>query len=121
MGFVEVINQLVPPAMAIEPGTIVLGMILDPLSGRSPLSRLEECLAHQDTALLRGQAIAPGALDDATVGRGCDRRYETGTMPVFPAGAVRADQVLHFAKRYGHFDTTSMTGYGDGSLWVPGS
>jgi transposase len=113
MGLVEVINQLVPTEMAIDPGTIVLGMILDPLSGRSPLYRLEEFFAHQDTALLLGKAIAPGTFDDATVGRVLDRLYDTGTMKVFTACAVRADQVFGFDKRYVHFDTTSMTVYGD--------
>ena len=42
IGLVEAINQLVPTEMAIDPGTIVLGMILDTLSGRSPLYRLRE-------------------------------------------------------------------------------
>ncbi len=70
MGLVEVINQVVPTEMAIDPGTIVLGMILDTLSGRSPLYRLEEFFAHQDTGLLLGKAITPGAFDDDTVGAG---------------------------------------------------
>ena len=39
IGLVAVINQLVPTEMAVDPGTIVLGMILDTLSGRSPLYR----------------------------------------------------------------------------------
>ena len=116
LGFVEVINQVVPTEMAIAPGTIVLGMILDTLSGRSPLYRLEEFFAHQDTALLLGKAIAPGAFDDDPVGRVLDRLYDTGTMKVFTACAVRADQVFHFDQRYGHFDTTSMTVYGDSAL-----
>ncbi len=113
MGLVEVIKQLVPTEMAVDPGTIVLGLILDTLSGRSPLYRLEEFFAHQDTALLLGQAIAPDALNDDTVGRILDRLYATGTMKVFTACAVRADQALHFDKRYVHFDTTSMTVYGE--------
>jgi len=113
IGLVEVINQIVPTEMAIDPGTIVLGMILDTLSGRSPLYRLEEFFAHQDTALLLGKAIAPGAFDDDTVGRVLDRLYDTGTMKVFTACAVRADQVLGLDKRYVHFDTTSVSVYGD--------
>src|SRR5713101_5760729 len=113
MGLVEVINQLVSTEMAIDPGTIVLGMILDTLSGRSPLYRLEEFFTHQDTALLLGKAVAPGAFDDDTVGRVLDRLYDTGTMKVFTACAVRADQIFHFDKRYVHFDTTSVTVYGD--------
>jgi hypothetical protein len=113
IGVVEVINQLVSTEMAIDPGTIVLGMILDTLSGRSPLYRLEEFFTHQDTALLLGKAVAPSAFDDDTVGRVLDRLYATGTMKVFTACAVRADQVFHFDKRYVHFDTTSVAVYGD--------
>lgn len=116
IGLVEVINQIVPTEMAIDPGTIVLGMILDTLSGRSPLYRLEEFFAHQDTALLLGKAIAPGTFADDTVGRVLERLYATGTMKVFTACAVRADQAVHFDKRYVHFDTTSMTVYGDYAL-----
>ena len=110
------IKQIVPTEMAIDPGTIVLGMILDTLSGRSPLDRLEEFFAHQDTALLLGKAIAPGTFADDTVGRVLERLYATGTMKVFTACAVRADQAVHFDKRYVHFDTTSMTVYGDDAL-----
>src|SRR5918911_2994684 len=113
IGLVEAINQVVPTEMAIDPGTIVLGMILDTLSGRSPLYRLEEFFTSQDTALLLGQAVAPGAFDDDTVGRILERLYDTGTMKIFTACAVRADQVCHFDKRYVHFDTTSVSVYGD--------
>jgi hypothetical protein len=113
IGLVEVINQLVPTEMAIDPGTIVLGMILDTLSGRSPLYRLEEFFTSQDTALLLGQAVAPGAFDDDTVGRLFERLYDTGTMKIFTAYAVRADQVFGFDKRYVHFETTSVSVYGD--------
>jgi transposase len=113
MGLVEVINQLVSTEMAIDPGTIVLGMILDTLSGRSPLYRLEEFFTHQDTALLLDKAIAPDAFDDDTVGRVLERLYDVGTMKVFTACAVRADQALHFDKRYVHFDTTSVSVYGE--------
>src|SRR2546422_8675628 len=99
--------------MAIDPGTIVLGMILDTLSGRSPLYRLEEFFTHQDTALLLGKAVPPGAFQDDTVGRVLERLYATGTMKVFTACAVRADRVCGFDKRYVHFDTTSIMVYGD--------
>jgi len=113
IGLVEAINQLVPTEMAIDPGTIVLGMILDTLSGRSPLYRLEEFFAQQDTALLLGKTVAPEAFQDDTVGRVLDRLYDTGTMKVFTACAVQADRVFGFDKRYVHFDTTSITVYGD--------
>src|SRR4029434_344129 len=78
IGVVEVINQLVSTEMAIDPGTIVLGMIVDSVSGRSPLYRLEEFFTHQDTALLLGKPVTPRAFDDDTVGRVLDRLYDTG-------------------------------------------
>src|SRR5512145_1410564 len=113
IGLVKAINEVVSTEMEVDPGTIVLGMILDTLSGRSPLYRLEEFFAQQDTALLLGKAVTPEVFDDDTVGRVLDRLYDIGTMKVFTACAVRADQVFHFDKRYVHFDTTSVTVYGD--------
>src|ERR1044071_2247598 len=113
IGLVEVINQMVPTEMAIDPGTIVLGMILDTLSGRSPLYRLEEFFAHQDTALLLGKAGAPEGFNDDTVGRILGRLYDVGTMKIFTACAVRADRVYGLDKRYMHFDTTSISVYGE--------
>ena len=113
IGLVEAINEVVPTEMAVDAGTIVLGMILDTLSGRSPLYRLEEFFTHQDTALLLGKAVAPDAFQDDTVGRVLDRLYDTGTMQVFTACAIRADRVCGFDKRYVHFDTTSIMVYGE--------
>src|SRR5713101_734216 len=88
IGFVEAINQVVPTEMAIDPGTIVLGMILDTLSGRSPLYRLEEFLACQDTALLLGKAVRLSAFDVDTVGRALDGHDESGHGP-FRTGRTR--------------------------------
>ena len=85
IGVVEVINQIVPTETAIDAGTMVLGLILDTLSGRSPLYRLQEFFAHQDTALLLGKTVAPEAFHDDTVERVLDRLYDTGTMKVFTA------------------------------------
>ena len=113
IGLVEMINQVVPTDMEIDSGTVVLGLILDTVSGRSPLYRLEDFFAHYDTALLLGKVVAPEAFNDDTVGRVLDRLYDTGTMKVFTACAVRADQVFGLDKRYIHFDTTSMTVYGE--------
>ena len=113
IGLVEVINQVVPTEMDVDPGTIVLGMILDTLSGRSPLYRLEEFFAHQDTALLLGKPVAPEVFNDDTVGRILERLYDVGTMKIFTACAVRADQVYGLDKRYVHFDTTSISVYGE--------
>src|SRR5262249_45404950 len=94
-------------------GTIVRGLVLDTLSGRSPLYRLEEFFAHQDTELLLGKALPPQAFTDDTVGRVLDRLYDFGTMRLFTACAVRAAMRFGLERRYVHFDTTSRSVWGD--------
>src|SRR5262249_11708370 len=113
IGVVEVINQLAPTAMGIHPGTSAMGMTRDTLSGPSPVSLLEEFFANEDKALLLGQALAPDAFNDDTVGRVLERLYDVGTMKIFTACAVRADQAYGLDKQYVHFDTTSISVYGD--------
>jgi transposase len=95
---------------------MVLGLVLDTLSGRSPLYRLEEFFAQHDTELLLGKALPAQAFNDDTVGRMLDRLYEVGTMKLFTACAVRADTLFGLDKRHVHFDTTSMSVFGDYAL-----
>jgi transposase len=113
IGLVEVVNELVPTEMEVDAGTIVLGLGLDTLSGRSPLYRLEAFFAQHDTELRLGQALPAQAFNADTVGRVLDRLYAAGTMKIFTACAVRADQLFGWDKRYVHFDTTSWRVYGD--------
>src|SRR5262245_51720946 len=80
LGLVSLINHYVPTEMEVEAGTVVLALVLDTLSGRSPLYRLEEFFAQQDTALLFGKPVPPQALNDETAGRVLDRLYAFGTM-----------------------------------------
>src|SRR5215510_9380994 len=113
LGLVSLINHYVPTEMAVDAGTVVLAMVLDTLSGRSPLYRLEEFFAQQDTALLLGKAVPPQALNDDTAGRVLDRLYDFGTMRLFTACAVRATMRFGLERRYVHFDTTSRSVWGD--------
>jgi hypothetical protein len=83
-------NDFVPTEMDVDAGTIVLGLVLDTRSGRSPLDRLEEFCAHQDTALRLGKPLPPHAVNDAPVGRVLDRLYDMSTMKICTACAVRA-------------------------------
>jgi transposase len=113
LGLVSLINHYVPTEMGVDAGTVVLAMVLDTLSGRSPLYRLEEFFAQQDTELLLGKAVPPQALNDDTAGRVLDRLYDFGTMRLFTACAVRAATRFGLERRYVHFDTTSCSVWGD--------
>ena len=113
LGLVSLINHYVPTAMGVDAGTVVLALVLDTLSGRSPLYRLEEFFAQQDTELLLGKTVPPQALNDDTAGRVLDRLYDFGTMRLFTACAVRAATRFGLERRYVHFDTTSRSVWGD--------
>jgi len=113
LGLVSLINHYVPTEMEVDAGTVVLALVLDTLSGRSPLYRLEEFFAQQDTALLLGKTVPAQALNDDTAGRVLDRLYDFGTMRLFTACAVRAAMRFALERRYVHFDTTSHSVWGE--------
>jgi hypothetical protein len=113
LGLVGLINHDVPTEMDVDAGTVVLGLVLDTLSGRSPLYRVEEFFAQQDTTLLLGKAVPPHAFHDDTGGRVLDRLYDMGTMKLFTACAGRAVTRFGLERRDMHFDTTSQRVWGD--------
>jgi hypothetical protein len=112
LGLVSLINHSVPTEMEVDAGTVVLALVLDTLSGRRPLYRLEEFFAQQDTAWLLGKTVPPQALNDETAGRVLDRLYDFGTMRLFTAWAVRAATRLGLERRSVHFETTSRSVWG---------
>jgi len=59
LGLASLLNHYVPTEMEVDAGTVVLALVVDTLSGRSPLYRLEEFFAQHDTALLLGKAVPP--------------------------------------------------------------
>jgi Domain of unknown function (DUF4277) len=69
LGLVELINHLVPSEMDLSPGVYFLGMVLDTLSGRNPLYRLEQFFEDQDTELLLGKEVEAKSFNDVNVGR----------------------------------------------------
>lgn len=119
LGLVEVINRLVPSAMDIDPGTIVLGMVIDTLSGRSPLYHLEAFFEQQDRELLLGREVAASVFNDDNVGRVLDRVFEAGTQRLFSALSQHAVERFAIPIKHVHHDTTSVSLYGDYPL-APG-
>ncbi len=107
IGLVEAINQLTPSEMDVEPGHMVLAMVLDTLTGRSPLYHLESFFEFQDVELLLGRAYRVKSFNNDNIERVLDKLYEAGTMKIFTEVAVRAARAFPVNKRYVHFDTTS--------------
>jgi hypothetical protein len=99
LGLVSLSNHDGPTAMEVDAGTVVLGLVVETRSGRRPLSRVDECCAHQDTARLLGKALPPHAFNDETVGRVLERLDDLGTMKLCTAWAVRAATQCGFERR----------------------
>lgn len=117
IGVVEIINTLVPTQMEIDAGTVILGMVLDTLTGRNPLYRLNKYFENQDTQLLLGKKIDPLKFSDYTVGRVLDRIHDYGAMKVFSQISLQALKQFNIDRSHLSFDTTSVSVHGDYSLY----
>jgi hypothetical protein len=115
MDLVARVNAAVPCEMAVDLGSVVALLVLDTLSGRSPLYRLERFAASVDTGLLLGREVHPSAFNDTTLGRALDALYAYGTEQLFSqiAYAATSSFPLEVDGRHVHFDTTSVSVWGD--------
>ena len=116
----DVVNAAVPTQMALDVGTVVQLIVLDTLSGRSPLHRLERFARSVDTGLLLSKNIPAVAFNDTTLGRAMDAIYAVGTEQLFSQVAFRAARsfLLSLDMRHVHFDTTSVSVWGDYALYT---
>jgi transposase len=117
LGVVDEVNRLCPSNSDVSAGEMVLALILDTLSGRRPLYRLEDRFGELDTRLLFGRQIDPSKLNDDAAGRTLDLLHECGTGAIFTAVSVRGVKQFHLDTRRAHHDTTSLTLFGDYDLY----
>jgi transposase len=113
LDLVNVVNSQVKSEMNVKPGVIVQGMVLDTLSGRSPLYHLEEFFADVDVELLLGEGVQTSDFNDTIVGRTMDRIYNASTMKIFSELAYNATGLFSIDMKYLHYDTTSVNVWGD--------
>ena len=57
-------------------------MVLDTLSGRSPLYRLEQFLAGEDAELLLGEHVDAHDFNDTNLGRSLDAIFKAGPSKI---------------------------------------
>jgi len=118
IGVVDEINRLCPSEKDVSPGHVMMALILDTLSGRSPLYRLERSFKGMDLELLLGVDVPSSKLNDDAVGRVLDGVWEAGTGKLLTAVALRAVKMFSLDTSRVHHDTTSMTVYGDYDLYA---
>ena len=113
INLVDTFDTMVNSQMELSPGVAVLAMVLDTLSGRTPLYRLEEFFFEKDTELLLGTDVQPERFSDYNLGRVLDKIHQTGTQKIFSAIAQNAVTAFDIDAKRVHFDTTSVSVYGD--------
>ena len=116
INLIETVNQAVPgKKRKVDIGTMVQALILDTLSGRSPLYMMKDFIKEQNCEVLLGRDIDHELFNDAAVGRAMDTIYEAGTRQVFSQISFNAISALCPDEeiRYLNYDTTSKNVYGE--------
>jgi transposase len=121
VGLIDIINENIPCNTDIDLGTLVLGMVCDTLSGRSPLYKVEEFIEAQDTELLFGHPVDSNHFNDDALGRALDRIHEKGTLKLFTEISLSAVSAYDLDTSKYNFDTTSVNVWGDYSKDEPKS
>ena len=116
---VETLDAMVDSQMELPPGLAVMAMVQDTLSGRTPLYRLKETFEEKDTELLLGHKIEPKRFGDYNLARVLDKIYETGTQRIFTQIAQNAIGSFSIDTSRLHYDTTSISVYGDYDATLP--
>ena len=113
LGLVELVDQMVPTHMALRPGLVVQAMVLDTLSGRTPLYRVEQFMAGQDVELLLGEAVPTHAFNDTNLARSLDAIFAAGTSKIVTELGIRATSTFRLDTTVPSYDTTSTSVWGD--------
>ncbi len=108
----ETVNRLVPSRMEVDPGTVVVAMLLDTLGGRSPLYRLADTFEEKDLGLLLGSSIPASSLNDTNVGRVLDAIFEFGASKIITEVAIEAVLFFDIDVSVVSYDTTSTSVWG---------
>jgi len=113
LNLVDTVDAMVQNQMQTSAGLTVLAMVLDTLSGRNPLYRLQRFFQDKDTELLLGQTVDAQDFADHNLGRVLDSLYATGTQNIFAQLAQNAIGNFQLDTRNLHYDTTSISVFGD--------
>ena len=105
IGLRSIINRMVGEHQrAFEPGLLVLGMVVDTLSGRSPLYHLESFFEGKDTQVLLGENVDASMFNDDNAGAVLDLLYAAGTQKLYSEVAMAAFRAFEVSTEQVHFD-----------------
>jgi transposase len=112
----ETINQMVTwddKQCKLSPGTRIEAIIVNILSARKPLYKIEESYERQDPEVLFGKGVTADLLNDDALGRALDKLGNTTPDKVYLSLALSAMKVHDIGISSMHADTTSISLYGN--------
>jgi transposase len=113
LGLVDLVNGMISTQMELKPGLVVQAMVLDVLSGRTPLYHVEDFLAQQDIQLLLGEEVEAHAFNDTNLARSLDAMFECGTSKIVTELGLRAASTFQLDLGTASYDTTSTNVWGE--------
>jgi transposase len=113
LGLEKLVNDMVPSKMNVSPGIMVQAMVLDTLSGRSPLYRIKTFMEEQDVELLLGEDLSANTFSDINIGRSLDAIFKAGPSKIVTELGVRATGTFALDTTAPSYDTTSTNVWGD--------
>ncbi|MCK9288518.1 MAG: IS1634 family transposase [Sphaerochaetaceae bacterium] len=113
LNLVDTINRLVQSDMQLQPGIAVQAMVLDVLSGRSPLYLMESFVEGVDTELLLGERMETSLFNDTNLGRSLDALAACGTGKILTEVGINAASQFSLDATTVSYDTTSTSVWGD--------
>jgi transposase len=113
LGVVELVNKLVPSQMQLKPGLVVQAMVLDTLSGRTPLYRVEDFMEQQDVELILGESVPAILFNDTNLARSMDAIFEAGPSKIITELGICASKIFALDATVPSYDTTSTSVWGD--------
>lgn len=111
----EIVNSMVrwdPKQCRLSPGTLIQALVINVLTAKQPLYRIEEFYKNQDTELLFGPGVTADALNDDALGRALNKLAQAHPKRVYLQLALSAVKVHGIDVNSVHADTTSKSVYG---------
>lgn len=113
LSLIELVDGMVPTQMDLRPGLVVQTMVLDTLSGRSPLYHVEQFLIDEDVELLLGEPARAHAFNDTNLARSLDAIFCAGASKIITELGLRATKAFQLDTTVPSYDTTSTSVWGD--------
>lgn len=112
IGLSYLIDNALKAKCKVSCGKIVTGLVVDTLTGRNPLYRVDDFFSHQDIELVVGKGVASSDFNDDKIARVLDRIFEYGTSKLFCEISLEAVRQFNIDTTQVHHDTTSVSVWG---------